>query len=171
MAVVSEGFRLYISSENLCIEFSNETTGRNYLDLATILILREELVPEGVSNLWSGDQVLISAYVGRWIVILLFRLQMTIDEAIVAYGKIATFVFSKRKLWFKKGTFKASRLEKVMTDVIATSLGIGKAEAAKLCMSNEQIPDYAKGWVNMLKITRAITDKNYWPLWSDSSVL
>jgi hypothetical protein len=145
MAVVFEGFQHCTSSENLCIEFSNETTFWNFLDLATISISQVELVREGVSNLLFGIQILISAWVVRWIIVMLFRLRMPIEEAILAYVKVATFVFSERKLWFQEGTFKASRLEEVMTDVIATSLGIGKAEAAKIRMCDEQFPDYAKG--------------------------
>jgi hypothetical protein len=76
---------------------------------------------------------------------MLFRLRMSIEEAISAYGRVATFVFSEKKLWYQEGTFKASRLEEVMTDVIATSLRIGKDEAAKIRMCDEQYPDHAKG--------------------------
>jgi hypothetical protein len=76
---------------------------------------------------------------------MLFRLRMSIEEAISAYVKVATFVFSERKLWHQEGTFKASRLEEAMTDLIATSLGIGKVEAAKIRMCDEQFPNSAKG--------------------------
>jgi len=55
---------------------------------------------------------------GRLIVILLFRLRMSIDDAIEAYVWLASSVFSKKKWFFQEGTFKASRLEEAIHTII-----------------------------------------------------
>ena len=55
---------------------------------------------------------------GRIIVIMLFRLQMSIDAAIRAYIRLAEHVFSEKKWFFQEGTFKATRLEEAMVSII-----------------------------------------------------
>jgi len=55
---------------------------------------------------------------GRLIVIMLFRLQMSIDDAIRAYTILARDVFVEKKWCFQEGTFKASRLEDAVLTII-----------------------------------------------------
>jgi hypothetical protein len=70
---------------------------------------------------------------------------MSVDQAISAYGKLASYVFSKTKSRFQEGTFKATRLEAAMTDVVAAALQIKRAEAIQTRMINKEFPDGAKG--------------------------
>jgi hypothetical protein len=76
---------------------------------------------------------------------MLFRLRMPIDQAISAYVKLASHVFSKTKWAHQEGTFKASRLEEAIVEVIGTALKIKRDEAIKTRMLNEQFTDAAKG--------------------------
>ena len=69
---------------------------------------------------------------------MLFRLQMPIDDAIDAYATLAREVFSKKKWFFQNGTFKASRLEAALLDIIQSKLGIEEARAREVRMLNEQ---------------------------------
>jgi hypothetical protein len=109
-----------------------------------------ELVLEGESN--STEKVLTThlASILRLIVIMLFRLRMPIDQAIKAYVELASHVFSEKKLFFQEGTFKASRLEKGITDIIASALSIEPAEANQVRMIIEESNDGAKGQVGQL---------------------
>ena len=99
------------------------------------LTLREEQALEGKStNLLDNLQALMFV---RIIIIMLFRLQMPIDEAIDAYATLAKRVFSKKKWFFQDGTFKASRLESALLDIIQLKLGIEEADAREERMLNE----------------------------------
>ena len=49
---------------------------------------------------------------------MLFRLQMSVDEAIDAYAALARSVFSEKKWFFQQGTFKASRLEDAIVSIV-----------------------------------------------------
>jgi len=59
---------------------------------------------------------------GSLIVIMLFRLQMTIYDAINAYTRFASRVFSEKKWFFQQGTFKSSLLEEVFLAIIQSGL-------------------------------------------------
>jgi len=73
----------------------------------------------------------------RIIIIMLFRLQMSIEDAIKAYATLVRQVFSERKWFFQDGTFKASRLETALLDIVQSKLGIEEAEAKEVPMLNE----------------------------------
>lgn len=100
------------------------------------LILREERVWEGKSTDLLGNLHKLTC-VGRIIVIMLFRLQMPIDDAISAYAVLARQVFSERKWFFQNGNFKASHLEAAILSIIQSRLGIEEAEAREVQMLNE----------------------------------
>lgn len=55
---------------------------------------------------------------------MLFRLKMSIDEAINAYVELAGQVFSEKKWFFQTGSFKATRLEAATLRVIKRALNI-----------------------------------------------
>jgi hypothetical protein len=76
---------------------------------------------------------------------MLFRLRMSIDQAISAYVEITSHVFSQKKWPLQEGTFKASRLEEGIIRVIAATLKVEEAEAVTMRMLNDQFPDEAKG--------------------------
>jgi len=69
---------------------------------------------------------------------MLFRLRMSIDEAIGAYARLAKDVFSVQKWFFKDGKFKASRLEEAIATVIQDALKIGKVESRSVRMLDEE---------------------------------
>jgi hypothetical protein len=52
------------------------------------------------------------------IAIMLFRLRMSVDDAINIWDRLAMQIFSKKKLFFKDGKYKASRLEDAVLQVI-----------------------------------------------------
>jgi hypothetical protein len=54
----------------------------------------------------------------RLIALLLGRLRLSVPEAINKYGLLAKQVFSEKKPRGKDGTFKASKLEKAIKDVV-----------------------------------------------------
>lgn len=74
----------------------------------------------------------------RLIVVMLFRLRMSVDQAIDAYERLAKGVFSSPKWFFKEGKFKASRLEEAIATVIQEALNIGEGESSTLCMLEEE---------------------------------
>ncbi len=53
---------------------------------------------------------------------MLFRLHMSIDDAIRAYIQLAEHIFSEKKWFFQKGTFKATRLEEAMVSIIEQNI-------------------------------------------------
>ena len=69
---------------------------------------------------------------------MLFRLRMSIDEAIRAYARLAKHVFSAQKWFFKDGKFKASRLEEAIATVIQDALKIGEGESRSVRMLDEE---------------------------------
>jgi patatin-like phospholipase/acyl hydrolase len=75
---------------------------------------------------------------GGIIVIMLFRLEMPIDDAIDAYATLARQVFSERKWFFQEGTFKASRLEDAILHIIQSRLSIEEADAREVRMLNKE---------------------------------
>ena len=65
--------------------------------------------------------------------IILFRLRMTIDDAINAYVYLTRHVFSERQSWFHRdGIFKASRLEDAIVKIISAQLKVDEDQAREL---------------------------------------
>ncbi len=79
---------------------------------------------------------------GSLIVIMLFRLQMSIDEAIDAYVTLARNVFSERKWFFQDGTFKASRLEEAIVSIIRVRSHEVDGDLRAVKMLNEDGPKW-----------------------------
>ncbi len=71
---------------------------------------------------------------------MLFRLQMSIDEAIDSYAILAKHIFSKRKLFFQNGQFKASRLEEALVTTIQKALNVNEVRARSVRMLDEERP-------------------------------
>ncbi len=71
---------------------------------------------------------------------MLFRLRMSIDNAITAYVALAKNVFSERKLLFQDGNFKASRLEEAIVNIIHVALNLTAEEARSVRMLDEAGP-------------------------------
>ena len=78
----------------------------------------------------------------RLIVIMLFRLRMSIDEAIEYYADLARHVFSVQKWYFQDGKFKASRLEDAIVTTIQKALNISEADARSAYMLDEEGPKW-----------------------------
>ena len=85
------------------------------------------------------------------IVVMLFRLGMTIDEAINAYAKLSTAVFSDKNKWSDKAGIshaianaihsldrKASLLEDELAELIQSNLNIEKRRAMEIRMLDDQ---------------------------------
>jgi len=69
----------------------------------------------------------------RIIVIMLFRLGMTVDQAIAAYAKLSEDIFSKKNKWsYKQGN--ASRLEDAIDLIIQSSLNVEEGRAREIRM-------------------------------------
>ena len=77
---------------------------------------------------------------------MLFRLRMSVDDAIKAYARLAKDVFSEQKWFFKDGKFKASRLEGAISTVIQEALEIGEVESRSVRMLDEE----AAKWYDLL---------------------
>ena len=75
----------------------------------------------------------------RLIVIMLFRLGMSIDDAISAYTKLAKRVFSEKKRLLQEGIFKASLLERAFWDIMELA-GSGAVKGGR--MLNEEGPKW-----------------------------
>jgi len=85
----------------------------------------------------------------RLIVLMLFRLRMSVDEAIHAYARLAKHVFSAQKWFFKDGKFKASRLEEAIVTVIQEALKIDEMESRSIRMLDEK----AAKWYVLLHLS------------------
>jgi len=73
---------------------------------------------------------------------MLFRLKMSIDEAIDAYATLAGSVFSEKKSFFQEGTFKASRLEDAIISVIRARSIEADGDPRAVKMLNEDGPKW-----------------------------
>ena len=71
---------------------------------------------------------------------MLFRLRMSIDNAITAYVALAKNVFSERKLLFQDGNFKASRLEEAIANIIHVAFKLTTEEARSVSILDEAGP-------------------------------
>ena len=85
-----------------------------------------------VNIFWSHDASLHYELSARLIVIMLFRLQMTIDDAIKAYTTFASRVFAEKKWFFQQGTFKSSLLEEAFLAIIQSGLKEGNPRMVRL---------------------------------------
>ena len=68
---------------------------------------------------------------------MLFRLQMSIDEAIDSYATLARGVFSEKKWFFQEGTFKASRLEDAIVSIVGLKSNEANGDPRAVRMLNE----------------------------------
>jgi len=75
-------------------------------------------------------------------VIMLFRLQMSIDEAINAYATLARIVFSERKWFFQEGNFKATQLENAIVSIIRERPTEANDDPWEVKMLNEDGPKW-----------------------------
>jgi len=75
-------------------------------------------------------------------VIMLFRLQMSIDEAIDTYATLARSVFSEKKWFFQEGTFRASRLEDAIISIIRVRSNKADGDPRAVKMLNEDGPKW-----------------------------
>jgi len=78
--------------------------------------------------------------VGSLIVIMLFRLQMSVDDAIKAYASLAKRVF--RRLFRPDANFRATQLEEAVIAIIQESLKIGETEARSIRLVDEERPKW-----------------------------
>ena len=78
----------------------------------------------------------------RLIVILLFRLEMSTDDAIRVYQRLADFVFCERKWRWQDGTFKASRLEEAIVKIIMDASNLDEVKAREMRLLNDQGPKW-----------------------------
>ena len=74
--------------------------------------------------------------------IMLFRLQMSIDEAINAYATLTKRVFSEKKMCFQQGTFKATRLEDAIVSIIRERPTEADEDPRDVQMLNEDGPKW-----------------------------
>jgi len=70
--------------------------------------------------------------------IMLFRLGMTVDQAITAYTRLSEDVFSKKAVLSRKKT-NASLLENAIANII---LNVDKSQAQKICMLDDTGPKW-----------------------------
>jgi len=73
---------------------------------------------------------------------MLFRLRMSIEDAIKAYTDLAKRVFSEKKWPHQQGTFKASLLEDAILCIIELQLNVEKNEANGVPMLDEEGPKW-----------------------------
>ena len=72
---------------------------------------------------------------------MLFRLKMTVDEAITAYIKLSENVFSKKPVLSHTGT-NTSLLENAIINVIQPSLEVDNSQAHKIRMLDDKGPKW-----------------------------
>ena len=77
----------------------------------------------------------------RIIVIMLFRLRMTVDHAIKAYTRLSKDIFS-RKVLFSQMRTNASLLEHGITRIIHLTLGVDESQAQKINMEDDRAPKW-----------------------------
>jgi len=72
---------------------------------------------------------------------MLFRLRMTVDEAITAYARLSEDVFSSKSVWSNMKT-NASRLENAIAKVINSSLNVHERQARTMRMLDDNGPKW-----------------------------
>ena len=72
---------------------------------------------------------------------MLFRLRMTVDEAITAYAKLSEDVFSNKSVWSNMKT-NASRLENAIAKLINSSLNVHERQARTMRMLDDNGPKW-----------------------------
>ena len=73
---------------------------------------------------------------------MLFRLRMTVDEAIVAYTRLSEDVFSKKTVLQQHKKRKVSQLENAIATVIHSSLNVDKSRAEMIPMLDDEGPKW-----------------------------
>jgi hypothetical protein len=84
------------------------------------------------------------------------RLRLSVPEAIDKYRLLAKEVFSDRKSPGKDGTFKASKLEKAIEDVIESKLGPGTAQ--EKMFERENYNHSCKTWAILFSVWALVTN-------------
>ena len=104
------------------------------------LILRAVQEQEGMLSPHAKG---LRAYVGsvRIIAIMLFRIGMTVDEAITAYTTVSKNVFSIRSARSNMKT-RASLLENAVTTIIHSSLSVDNIQAQNVRMLDDKGPKW-----------------------------
>ena len=72
---------------------------------------------------------------------MLFRLRMTVDEAITAYARLSEDVFSSKSVWSNMKT-NASRLENAIAKLVNSSLNIHEGQAQTMSMLDDNGPKW-----------------------------
>ena len=85
---------------------------------------------------------LISSELFRLIVIMLFRLKMSVEDAIAAYTNLAATAFTEKKLPHQKGTFKATLLESAIVNIIKQTQRVDEKEARAMRILNNEGPKW-----------------------------
>jgi len=77
---------------------------------------------------------------GGLIAIMLFRLKMSVEDAIKAYTSVAKTVFTSKKLPHKEGTFKATLLRSSIVEVIMQTQLVDETDARGMRMLDKEGP-------------------------------
>jgi len=85
---------------------------------------------------------------------MLFRLGMSIEDAIDAYTVLAKQVFSeKKRLLLREEMFKATRLEEAVIGIIQMELKLGKDQAKGVRMLDEKMVKWCVTWTLLVIYT------------------
>ena len=73
---------------------------------------------------------------------MLFRLKMSVEDAITAYTSVAKTVFTEKKLPHQEGTFKATLLESAIVKIIEQTQHVDEKGARAMRMLNKEGPKW-----------------------------
>ena len=73
---------------------------------------------------------------------MLFRLRMSVDQAVVAYTSLSKDVFSKKSALQPHKKTRASLLEGAIATIIHSSLNVDKSRAEKILMLDDEGPKW-----------------------------
>ena len=74
---------------------------------------------------------------------MLFRLKMSVEDAIAAYTSVAKTVFTEKKLPHQEGTFKATLLESAIVKIIRSQTKhVDEKEARAMQLLNKEGPKW-----------------------------
>ncbi len=73
---------------------------------------------------------------------MLFRLKMSVEDAVDAYTNVAKTVFMSKKLPHQEGTFKATRLESAIVKIIEKTQHVDEKKARKMRMLDKEGPKW-----------------------------
>jgi len=108
------------------------------------LILLAVLAREGKSEFVKRlTLTLYGCGSARIIVLMLFRLRMTIDDAVKTYADLSRNVFFEKRRWpFEDPIFKSNQLDSAITSIIQTATILGVDQARNLRMLNQGGPKW-----------------------------